>query len=213
MNNNNTKINKNNKNNDNKAITRIKNWSDYNEGMISRGEFKELANFAVKQIRQELNSKAFKQHKTAGRPKEYPDALILIIAVYREIFGMTFREAAGFSGDVFKEFGIKVPDYTTIERRLGKLEIDLHLDKRRLKGDLYILADSTGYKIFGEGEWKTYKYGRSKKRIWVKVHYAIDYVSQQVVGLTVTIHTRGDNLEAPNLLTRRRRISAIRAVI
>ena len=203
MNNNNTKTNKNNKNNSNnsnKAITRIKSWSDYNEGMISRGEFKELAKFAVQQIKQELNSKAFKQHKTVGRPKEYPDALILIIAVYREIFGMTLRTAAGFSKDVFMEFGIKVPDYTTIERRLGKLEIDLHLDKRRLKGDLYILADSTGYKIFGEGEWKTYKHGRSKKRIWVKVHYAVDYTSQQVVALTVTIHTRGDNLEAPHLL-------------
>ena len=202
MNNNSTKTNKNYKNDNNKekAITRIKNWSDYNEGMISRGKFKELARFAVRQIKQELNSKAFRLHKTVGRPKEYPDALILIIAVYREIFGMTFRETAGFSEDVFKEFGIKVPDYTTIEQRLGKLNIDLHLDKRRLKGVLYILADSTGYKIFGEGEWKTYKHGRSKKRIWVKVHYAIDYASQQVVGLTVTMHTRGDNLEAPNLL-------------
>ena len=199
--NNNTKINKNSKNNDNnKAITRIKSWSNYNEGMISRGEFEELAKFAARQIRQELNSKAFKQHKTVGRSRKYPDALILIIAVYREIFGMALRAAAGFSKDVFKEFGIKVPDYTTIERRLSKLEIDLHLDKRRLKGDLYILADSTGYKIFGEGEWKVYKHGRSKKRIWVKVHYAVDYASQQVVGLTVTIHTKGDNLEAPNLL-------------
>ena len=200
MNNNNTKINKTNKNNKEKAVTRIKNWSNYNEGMVKRGEFKELAKIAVKQIRRELDSKAFKQHKTAGRPKQYPDALILIIAVYREIFGMTLRASAGFSEDVFKEFGIKVPDYTTIERRLSKLEIDLHLDKRRLKGDLYILADSTGYKIFGEGEWKAYKHGRTKKRIWVKVHYAVDYVSQQIVGLTVTIHTRGDNLEAPNLL-------------
>lgn len=198
--NNNTKTNITSKNNKEKAVTRIKNWSNYNEGMVCRGKFKELASFAVRQIRRELNSKAFRQHKSVGRPKKYPDALILIIAVYREIFGMTFREAAGFSKDVFKEFGIIIPDYTTIERRLGKLEIDLHLDKRRLKGDLYILADSTGYKIFGEGEWKTYKHGRSKKRIWVKVHYAVDYASQQIIGLTVTIHTRGDNLEAPNLL-------------
>ena len=195
--NNNTK---NDKNGNNKAVTRIKSWNNYNEGMISRGKFKELAKFAVKQIRRELNSKAFKQHKSAGRPKEYPDALILAIAVYREVFEMTFREAAGFSEDVFRGFGIKVPHYTTIERRIGELEIDLHLDKRRLNGDLYILADSTGYKIFGEGEWKTYKHGRSKKRIWVKVHYAVDYTSQQVVGLTVTIHTMSDNLEAPNLL-------------
>lgn len=200
MNNNNTKTIKNNKNDDNKAITRIKDWSSYNAGMVDRGHFHKLAQLAVSEIRKEMDSRAFKQHKVAGRPKNYPDSLILIIAVFREIFGMTFRQSEGFAKDVFEEFGIDVPNYTTIERRMGKLKIDLHLDKRRLKGDLYIMADSTGYKIFGEGEWKTYKHGRTKKRVWVKVHYAVDYASQQIVGLTVTIHTRGDNLEAENLL-------------
>lgn len=196
--NNTTKSTKNAKNN--KAVTRIKDWSNYNAGMMDRGHFRDLARIAVSEIRKELNSRAWKQHKTVGRPKTYPDALILIISVFREIFGMTFRESEGFAEDVFKEFGIDVPDYTTIERRMGKLKLDLHLDKRRLKGNLYIMADSTGYKIFGEGEWKTYKHGRSKKRVWVKVHYAVDYASEQIVGLTVTIHTRGDNLEAENLL-------------
>ena len=202
MNNNTTKINNNTNNNcnKNKAVTRIKNWSNYNEGMISRGKFKKLAEIATQQIKRELASKSFRVHKTVGRPRKYPDTLILIIAVFREIFGMTFRESEGFAKDVFEEFGINVPNYTTTQRRMGKLKVDLHLDKRRLKGDLYILADSTGYKIFGEGEWKTYKHGRTKKRVWVKVHYAVDYASQQIVGLTVTIHTRGDNLEAENLL-------------
>lgn len=200
MNNNNTKTIKNNKNDDNKAITRIKDWSGYNAGMVDRGSFRKLAKLAVKAIKKEVHSKAWNHHESAGRPKNYPDSLILIIAVFREIFGMTFRQSEGFAKDVFEEFGIDVPNYTTIERRMGKLKIDLHLDKRRLKGDLYIMADSTGYKIFGEGEWKTYKHGRTKKRVWVKVHYAVDYASQQIVGLTVTIHTRGDNLEAENLL-------------
>ena len=198
INNNTTKSAKNVKNN--KALTRIKDWSSYNAGMIDRGHFRKLAELAVSEIKKEISSRAWKQHKAAGRPKTYPDALILVIAVFREIFGMTFREAEGFAKDVFEEFGISVPDYTTIERRIGELKIDLHLDKRRLKSDLYIMADSTGYKVFGEGEWKTYKHGRSKRRVWAKVHYAVDYASQQIVGLTVTIHTRGDNLEAENLL-------------
>ena len=187
-------------NNSKIAITRIKNWSGYNAGMVDRGSFRKLAKLAVKAIKKEVHSKAWNHHESAGRPKKYPDALILIIAVYREIFGLTFRGVEGFASEVFHEFGIEIPDYSTIERRLGRLKIDLHIDKRRLKGNLYIMADSTGYKIFGEGEWKTYKHGRTKKRVWVKVHYAVDYASQQIVGLTVTIHTRGDNLEAENLL-------------
>ena len=208
--NNTTKINKNNNKNSNnkyftKAVTRIKNWSGYNAGMVDRGNFRELAKLAIKAIKKEMQSKTWFHHVSAGRPRKYPDALILIIAVYREIFGLTFREAEGFANEVFNEFGIEVPDYSTIERRLGSLKIDLRIDKRRLKGDLYIMADSTGYKIFGEGEWKTYKHGRSKKRVWVKVHYAVDYTSQQIVGLTVTSHTRGDNLEAENLLEETKR--------
>lgn len=199
------KNSKNNKNQSNKATTRIKDWFSYNAGMIDRGHFRKLAKSAVSEIKKETNSRTWKQHEAAGRPKKYPDALILIIAVFREIYGMTFRESEGFAKDVFEEFGVDVPNYTTIERRMGKLKIDLRLDKRRLKGNLYIMADSTGYKIFGEGEWKTYKHGRSKKRVWVKVHYAVDYTSQQVVGLTVTIHTRGDNLEAENLLKETRK--------
>ena len=203
--NNNTKINKNSNNNrNNKAITRIKDWSNYNEGMVDRGRFRELTKIAVGQIEKEITSRVFK-HKSPGRPKKYPDALILIIAVYREIFQLSFREAEGFARDILGGFNIEVPNYATIERRIGNLNIDLHLDKRRLKGDLYILADSTGYKIFGEGEWKTYKHGRDKKRVWTKGHYAIDYNSQQIISITATIHTRGDNLEAPNLLNKAKR--------
>ena len=210
MNNNNTKINKiykkatNKKNKTarvaNKATTRIKNWHEYNAGMVDRGEFRELAKLAVKEIKQELNSRAWKSHQTAGRPRKYPDALILIVAVYREIFGLTFRESVGFANDVFKEFGIEIPDYTTIERRLGKLEIDLRIDKRRLGNNIHISIDSTGYKLSGEGEWKVHKHGRTKKRIFAKVHYGTDFNGEQILGVRVTISTKGDNLEAPNVL-------------
>lgn len=191
---------KTNKNHDNKAITRIKNWSNYNAGMVDRGHFCKLAKLAVSEIKKEMSSRAWKQHKTAGRPKTYPDALILIIAVFREIFGMSFRETEGFAKDVFKEFGINVPDYSTIERRMGNLHIDLHIDKRRLKGNIRISLDGTGFKTTGEGEWKTHKHGRDKRRIFVKVHYAADFSGEQILGVRVTASSIGDNIEAPNLL-------------
>ena len=116
--NNTTKINKNNNKNSNnkyftKAVTRIKNWSGYNAGMVDRGSFRELAKLAIKAIKKEMQSKTWFHHLSAGRPRKYPDALILIIAVYREIFGLTFREAEGFANEVFNEFGIEVPDYST----------------------------------------------------------------------------------------------------
>ena len=142
INNSTTKINKNhNKNDDdtkvvakcsNKAVTRIKDWSDYNAGMVDRGHFRKLAELAVSEMRKEMSSRAWKQHKTAGRPKTYPDALILIIAVYREIFGMTLREAAGFAKDVFEEFNIEEMDLIRmeiLECLFSKIDMDMDNEK------------------------------------------------------------------------------------
>ena len=67
MNNNTTKINKSHNKNDNKAVTRIKNWSSYNAGMIVREHFRKLAKLAVSEIRKEMNSRTWKQHKTSGK--------------------------------------------------------------------------------------------------------------------------------------------------
>ena len=35
------------------------------------------------------------------------------------------------------------------------------------------MFDSTGLKVYGEGEWKVRKHGASKRRIWRKIHLAV----------------------------------------
>jgi hypothetical protein len=40
--------------------------------------------------------------------------------------------------------------------------------------DLHIAVDSTGVKLYGEGEWKVRKHGWSKRRTWRKVHLGVD---------------------------------------
>lgn len=183
-----------------KAINRIKSWHNYNEGLIERGQYIPLVLWAVREMEREMKRRSWTHHSSAGRPKKYPDTLILVIAVFREVYGFTLRDAVGFAKNAFENYQIEIPDYSTIERRMGKLHIDLKIDKRRLKGDLYIMADSTGYKIHGEGEWKTHKHGYSKKRSWTKAHYSVDWRSEQTVAITVTPEYCGDNLETPHLL-------------
>jgi hypothetical protein len=57
---------------------------------------------------------------------------------------------------------IAIPDHTTLSRR-GGLTI---LPKRIHRAEpLYLLVDSTGLKIYGEGEWLDQKHGtRSRRR-------------------------------------------------
>lgn len=192
--NNTTKITKNTKE---KPQTRIKNWSSYNDGLCNRGSFLELATSAIEEAMKE----SMKQKPRAvGRPKKYTDAIILAIACFREIFHLTYRKSEDFARDVFQSFGIPVPDYSTIERRIGNLNINCNIDYRRIKQSIVAMVDSTGFKVAGEGEWKVRKHGASKRRAWTKAHILVDFNSEQILGLSVTADRVGDNLEVPNLI-------------
>lgn len=180
-----------------KPHTRIKNWSNYNDGLCDRGSFLELAKLAVIEAKKEL---AQRKPHTVGCPKKYPDAIILAIACFREIFDLSYRASEDFSRDVFQAFGIQVPDHTTIGRRIKALKIDSNIDYRRLRGNIVAMVDSTGFKVAGEGEWKVKKHGTDKRRTWTKAHILTDFKSEQILGVSITADYVGDNLEVPNLI-------------
>jgi len=54
------------------------------------------------------------------------------------------------------------------------------------------VVDSTGLKIFGEGEWKIRCHGKSKRRGWRKVHFAVDPDTHEIVGCEVTDNKTND---------------------
>ena len=55
------------------------------------------------------------------------------------------------------------------------------------KGEsIHVLIDSTGLKIFGEGEWKMRTHGKSRRRTWRKFHIGIDAITQSIVACEIT---------------------------
>ena len=58
---------------------------------------------------------------------------------------------------------------------------------------LNIIFDSTGIKVFGDGEWKVRKHGYSKRRTWRKVHVGICADSGQVIVSAVTSNDVSDD--------------------
>ncbi|MCB1118613.1 MAG: transposase [Chlamydiia bacterium] len=44
-----------------------------------------------------------------------------------------------------------------------------------------IVIDSTGLKVYGEGEWKVRQHGYSKRRTWRKLHLAVCPDSHEIV--------------------------------
>ncbi len=72
---------------------------------------------------------------------------------------------------------------------------------RGSKGPLHLLIDSTGIKVEGEGEWNARKHGGAKRRVWRKIHLAIDEQTLEVRAVEVTGSNVGDAPLLPELLS------------
>ena len=63
------------------------------------------------------------------------------------------------------------------------------------------MVDSTGLKVFGEGEWKVRQHGTDgKRRTWKKAHLLVDRESGHVIAVEMTDNHVNDNLVLPALL-------------
>lgn len=88
-------------------------------------------------------------------------------------------------------------------KRAKSVEVEY---KRRSRGPVaHVVVDATGVKIYGEGEWHSYKHGREKRRHWQKLHLAVDAVSHEVIAAQTSLDTVGDNEVLPHLLNPLRR--------
>ena len=72
-----------------------------------------------------------------------------------------------------------IPDYSTIQRRINKLDIKIN---EHLGNDIVIALDSTGIKITNRGEWLPHKWNVRKG--YLKIHVAVDIKKMKIVSLS-----------------------------
>lgn len=77
-----------------------------------------------------------------------------------------------------------MPDYTTRCRRHRSLSVSLPVRPRAQAR--HIVLDSTGLKVFGEGEWKVRQHGRAGRRLWKKIHLSVDEASGEVLAVSMS---------------------------
>ena len=92
---------------------------------------------------------------------------------------------------------VPAPHYSTLSRRAASLEVAL---PRRGSGPLHLAIDSTGVKVYGEGEWKMRLHGKERRRTWRKLHLCIDHRTHEVISLSMTDKENLDRSEVPRLL-------------
>ncbi len=96
------------------------------------------------------------------------------------------------------EINLSVPEHSTLSRRQGKLKVDLPIKSTKVAR--HIVVDSTGIKVFGEGEWKVRQHGYSKRRTWRKLHLGVDEATGEIVAAIFTTNDVHDSEVLENLL-------------
>jgi hypothetical protein len=124
----------------------------------------------------------------------------------KRIFSLPLRALQGFIDSVFKLANVPLvcPHYTCISRRAKDVGI---IFKASTRGATQRLAiDATGFKVYGEGEWKVKKHGTDgKRRVWRKLHLAIDTDTHEIIAAELTLSDVTDAEVFPNLLKQTRR--------
>jgi hypothetical protein len=136
-----------------------------------------------------------------GAQPTYSDVAIECVLGLRELFHLPNRATEGLTYSLLELMGVSldVPDHTTLSRR-GKT-VRLRLLKKAPKDEsLHVVMDSTGMKVYGEGEWKVRQHGYSKRRTWRKLHLAVDVARQEIEAALLTEAGVHDAEAAPELL-------------
>jgi len=181
-----------------KQVYRIRNWRHYNRALVNRGS---LCIWLDEEVIQQWYSK--RSVKMPGRPRTYSDLTIQAALIIRSVFHLPLRATQGLLESLLGSMGLDLdcPDYTTLCRRQMNLSLNLsHQEQGRNASHEYVVVDSTGLKIFGEGEWKVRQYGYNKRRTWRKLHLAVDSSSQSIEAAAISTNDFKDNEILPELL-------------
>ncbi|MEX3592002.1 MAG: IS5 family transposase [Burkholderia sp.] len=176
-----------------KARYRVRNGAAYNVGLINRGNVTIWIDEAVL-------ARIHDAIPTRGRPCLYGDALIQTLLGVKTVYRLTLRALQGFTKSLrdlaFPSF--PVSNYTTLCLRAKTLDVELPI--LRDNEPIHLVVDSTGLKVYGEGEWKVRQHGYSKRRTWRKVHLALNTNMGQVHAALMTNQNVADGDALAKLL-------------
>lgn len=165
----------------------LTNWSKYNAALTQRGSITFWFSDDVLEEWQHANDEV-----KVGRPFTFSDRAIESCLMIREVFQLPYRQTEGFVRSLLELMQVEVliPDYTSLAKRAVKLAVDFELPRRR--GPIDIVVDSTGLKVYGEGEWKMRQHGKSKRRTWRKLHLAVNPQTQEIEAEVLTENSASD---------------------
>lgn len=180
-----------------KATYRVRNWAAYNDSLVQRGS---LTVWISEEVLDNWHPEP-EGPRPRGGQVQYSDQAIACMLTLRAVFKLPYRQMEGLGQSIMNRLGVEVtvPDYTTLCKRSADLAVDLPTS--RSDEAKHIVVDSTGLKIYGEGEWKVRQHGYSKRRAWRKLHLSVDEATHEIQAVELTEASVDDADAGRQLLT------------
>lgn len=167
---------------------KVRNWKEYNQALVDRGKvFFWITDEAIQNWEE--------QQKTGkrGKPRTFSNTAIETALTLQQVFHMPLRSCEGFIESILRKLGapVQTPDYSTLSIRGKTLTVQIRV-RPITHEPLHIVIDSTGVKVYGEGEWKVRMHGWSKRRTWKKLHIGVDEKTGDILLGEVTGNDAAD---------------------
>jgi Transposase DDE domain len=176
-----------------KSLYRVKNWPEYDQALVKRGS---ITFWLAEDLEKTW---LYVGEKQRGSQFDYSDQAIRMMLTIKEVFHLTNRGVEGFMRSVFQLLKINLPvaDHSTLSKRGKDLRVSL---PKKNSQSLNIVMDSTGLKIYGEGEWKVRMHGASKRRTWRKLHIGANPDDGEIQAVLLTKNGVSDDQAVEGLL-------------
>jgi len=175
-----------------KVRYKVQNWPEYNKSLKNR------YNLTLWVDESATTGLPAQTTGKRGRPFVYSSSTIEVCLVVRSLFRLPLRGVEGLMRSIARLIHLPVPDYTVLSRRGRRLKIDLAFKPR--DSAIHLVVDSTGLKIYGEGEWKVRIHGIGKRRTWRKIHIGLDEATGEIVCAEFTKADTVDSDVLPKIL-------------
>jgi hypothetical protein len=176
-----------------KILYRVENWTEYDQALVQRGSITFWMSDDFEK------TWMYTGEKQRGSQFDYTEQAILAMLTVKEVFHLTNRGVEGFMRSLFRmlKINLPVPDHSTLSKRGKELQVKL---PKKTSQSLNIVMDSTGLKIYGEGEWKVRMHGVSKRRTWRKLHVGANPEDGEIQAALLTENNVSDDQAVEKLL-------------
>ena len=134
-----------------------------------------------------------------GRPYLHASTYIQLLAAVRYLYGLPYRQLEGFTRALHRLVPTLRPaDYSGLRKRILRLPVDPYQHLVAADEPVTIAVDSTGISVHKAGGWVERKHGKKKR--YVKLHFAVNTETKEVVAMMVTTDDEHDVKALPSLV-------------